>query len=155
MPPLLEKPDHRLSTEALGAIRQSGHNRKWAIIDASYNIPAELEAEEVYFLFDDSAVALGGLLRCMPIEGSLTIMKHKKADFADTLSGKATEAFKQVIEERNIKAAFLEPAYKDENKPGFYTTFNEAGTLFIRTADLNPFACVGGLVGHSQFGNQK
>lgn len=168
MPPL-RGIDRGLDGNALKALEESGHGRRLAIVDASYDIPRW--AQVVNYLGQTSAEALHGIASLVPIEeDSLTLM-YPDIDDHSKLADDAYEAFLtvhgQLLKELGSKitigslyrkdAADLSELLQDaddaeEEEEGFYSVANNEAqdTLFVRTRDTLPYACATFIVGHSQ-----
>lgn len=173
MPPL-KGIDRGLTGEVLKALEESGHGRRLAVVDASYNIPRW--AQTVDYRGQTSAEALAGVLALVPVdEESITIMVCDPSD-ENKNSTEAEGIFKDVV----VKAGYnknyslaergydqlAEEAAMIESEGGatieeftasikpFYDLANnpDEDTLFIRTPDTLPYACATFVIGHSQTG---
>jgi hypothetical protein len=161
MPPL-KGIDRGLTGEALKALEESGHGRRIAIVDASYDIPRS--AQKVDYRGQSSAQALLGVLKLAPIENkSLTIMgpdgdaQADDPELAWQASRDIEEAYRSIDWGEEFPGGANLARRLDEDQgatvqEGFYTIANSSDTLFIRTPDTLPYACATFLVGHSQTG---
>ncbi|MBI2592119.1 hypothetical protein HYW36_01445 [Candidatus Saccharibacteria bacterium] len=155
MPPL-KSIDRGLDGDALRALEKSGHGRRLAIVDASYNIPRW--AEVVNYHGSSSADALFGIVKLVPVEeASMDFMVPDPDKEGET---RALEAFQKVAEriakempEVDAGAGEYPRLDKDSDEgAGFYTVVNdqEQDTLFVRTRDRLPYACATFVIGHAQ-----
>ena len=154
MPPL-KGIDRGLTGRALKALEESGHGRRLAIVDASYNIPRW--AQVIDYRGETSTEALKGILRLIPVEGNLGIMVPDTTDSSGGIQGErgpfvdeAVEEAAKVLEGRTVD--FLDRFDRDSGKLGFYSVANNPAedTLYIRTPDRLPYACATMLIGHMQ-----
>ena len=159
MPPL-KGIDRGLDGDALRALETSGHGRRLAIVDASYDIPRWAEVVDYHGL--SSANALLGIVRLIPVEGELEFMSP---DPPETICAalKIFNGVARMLEreghlptDEKGEATVLERHRLDEQEEvltqGFYSIVNdrEADTLFVRTRDGLPYACATFVIGHSQ-----
>jgi len=153
MPPL-KGIDRGLNGEALKALEESGHGRRIAVVDASYNIPRWSQA--IDYNGKTSVEALVGILKLVPHEGNILLMKpdsdvteYGDGPFCDIA---ATEVDEALGYPKQFGILRLDTIENDEEVPGFYSTANDESvdTLFIRTRDTMAFACATFVVGHSQ-----
>lgn len=159
MPPLLGIP-RGLNGPALSAYETSGHGRRSAIVDASYNIPRW--AQVVEYRGTTSARALFDVLKVVPVEAYAVdfMIPDPHVDDNDAYKNFAA-ALRLASQFRHRKGwdmvSLGEQRFRlDEqsvnDQPGFYTVANnqEEDTLFLRTQDTLPYACATFVIGHSQ-----
>ena len=151
MPPL-KGIDRGLNGTILKALEESGHGRRIAVVDASYNIPRW--AQVVDYAGATSVDALIGILRLVPYEGTISLMRpDETTNPNDWVFGDlATIALEQEFDEPDVVRR-LDTIYEgSETAPGFYTIANnpDEDTLFVRTRDTLAYACATFIVGHSQ-----
>jgi hypothetical protein len=155
MPPL-KGIDRGLTGEALKALEESGHGRRLAIVDASYNIPRW--AQTVDYRRETSSQALMGILRLVPVEGDHIDLMSPDPDDDKPTSHEAYIRLSSCIEHLfdGHKQGNVHRLDEQENagEKGFYSLANnqEEDTLFFRTSDKLPYACATFIIGHSQTG---
>lgn len=158
MPPL-RGIDRGLNGRALKALEESGHGRRLAIVDASYDIPAW--AEVIDYTGQTSADALEGIGRLVPIEGGLDVMlpdpgdDSEHADDAEAAFFAARDRLGKVLRQALPINGLQRLDEADPGNPedsGFYSLVNDesARTLFVRTRDVLPYACASFMIGHAQ-----
>lgn len=159
MPPL-KGIDRGLNGEALMALEESGHGRRLAIVDASYDIPRE--AQSVDYRGQTSAEALKGILALVPYEpGTMVVMVSPSEVTEGSAADRSHDAFQEALDElfpaeqypnsEGMECSVLVPpkGWPGEGD-GFYDLVNHEHTLFVRTPDRLPFACISFIIGHSQ-----
>jgi L-fucose mutarotase/ribose pyranase (RbsD/FucU family) len=160
MPPFREKPvrvDPLIDGEMLHELRDIGHGHWVHIVDASYDIPRDAK---VVNYSGTSANALLGIARLIPIDTDeryhhiMTRGENAGEEDPDEkkVSAQALKAFEEIVdqlltdEEGQI---FLDPYYSYPED--FHAEVDdEPKSLFVRTIDDLPFACMSLRVGHSQ-----
>ncbi len=161
MPPL-RGIDRGLNGEALKALEESGHGRRLAIVDASYNIPRW--AQVVEYHGHSSAQALLGIGRLLPIElGSIRVMiadreeeSHRaELEFAESCNHLTDELKQNLGYEGIYRLDDQESDFRGESpikSLGFYSLANNEveDTLYVRTRDTLPYACATFIIGHMQ-----
>lgn len=156
MPPL-KGIDRGLTGKALKALEESGHGRRVAIVDASYNIPGW--AQVVTYRGETSLQALLGILSLVPFENEIWLMvpDGNGGQTTDDESGPfcddAVDALDKTFDYPHITAVHRFDSVSDgETEIGFYPLANDSttDTLFIRTVDRMPYACASFIIGHMQ-----
>lgn len=163
MPPL-KGIDRGLDGEALRILEQTGHGRQIAIVDPSYEIPADAWKESRVYDYhgSTSADALLGILKLVPVDEPLhehpeVVVMHP--DEGDERK-EATTAFEHAVDELGeLRIAYVPRLDSDVSSfdepdlgKGFYSLANdpEKKTVFFRTRDTKAYACAMFVVGHSQ-----
>ncbi len=165
MPPFRTGPievDRRFDGNVLRELRDIGHGHRVNIVDASYDIP---RGTRVVKFPGSSADALKGIVQLIPVENDrldIMIPDPVVADESHYLVAHAECRFRAAADKLrdpsgpniNLVAVFHNRyAGQEEGTPtGFYDLANNHGinTLFVRTIDELPFACVSLVAGHSQ-----
>jgi L-fucose mutarotase/ribose pyranase (RbsD/FucU family) len=138
----------------LHELRDIGHGHHVNIVDDSYDIPRG--AKMIRFP-GSAAEALLGVVRLVPVEGSVEIMvRDDNLAAADPneehVSARARDAFGAALAQAEAEGIELETeGFQREGEDGFYDRANNApNSLFIRAVDPLPFACAALTVGHAQ-----
>lgn len=161
MPPL-KGIDRGLTGEALKALEESGHGRRIAIVDPSYNIPKW--AQVIDYRGPNSAQALLGIVKLVPVETEepIVFMRFDPSEEDKPVAAQAYRNFTETeyseeISPFRVNKAVLPRLDQDaieqgKGDIGFYSIANNEAenTLFIRTPDTLPYACVTFVIGHSQ-----
>lgn len=154
MPPFING-DPALTGDAYKALRDSGHCRLVAVVDASYNIPRD--AQVIDYLGDSSANALASIIELVPVEPDSdgTDIVCMAPDLGSD-SGAARREFEEWIDDK-YGVDYVQRLSENETEDtlGFYDIVNNGETLFIRTSDTLPYSCAYFVLGHSQVEPQE